>query len=111
MNTQRIGLTAGFVALLMIACGGGTQPEATAEEMRRGRGEQLFSTHCTLCHGKDGKLGINGAKDLTVSALTQAEMIALVSTGKGVMMPYKNVLTPTEIEAVVKHVRSLRTVP
>jgi mono/diheme cytochrome c family protein len=35
-------------------------------------------------------------------------MIAQVTNGKGAMMPYKNVLTAAEIEAVVAHVRSLR---
>ena len=70
-------------------------------------GAKLFHTYCTLCHGKDGRLGINGAKDLTVSILTRDEMIALVGNGKGVMAAYKNVLSPAEIEAVVAHVRTL----
>jgi cytochrome c6 len=74
----------------------------------RSRGAQLFSTHCTLCHGKDGKLGINGAKDLTASTLTKDEMSALVTNGKGVMAAYKNVLSKAEIEAVVEHVRTLQ---
>ena len=71
-------------------------------------GAKLFSMHCTLCHGKDGRMGVNGAKDLSVSRLTREEMIALVGNGKGVMAPYKNVLTPAEIEAVVAHVRTLQ---
>lgn len=75
----------------------------------RSRGASLFSTHCTLCHGKDGALGISGAKDLRVSTLTKDEMIALVTNGKGAMAPYKNVLTKAEIEAVVEHVRTLHS--
>jgi hypothetical protein len=35
-------------------------------------------------------------------------MIAMVTNGKGAMMPYKNVLTPKQIEAVVDHARKLR---
>ena len=51
---------------------------------------------------------MNGAKDLGLSSLTRVEMIAMVTNGKGAMMPYKNVLTPKQIEAVVDHVRTLR---
>jgi len=32
----------------------------------------------------------------------------LVANGKGTMMPYKNTLTPQEIEAVAEHVLGLR---
>lgn len=82
--------------------------ESAAPPGARSRGAQLFSTHCTLCHGKDGKLGINGARDLTASTLNKDEMIAMVTNGKGVMAAYKNVLTKAEIEAVVDHVRTLQ---
>jgi mono/diheme cytochrome c family protein len=34
-------------------------------------------------------------------------MIAIVRNGKGAMLPYKDVLTPEEIAAVVEHVRKL----
>ena len=63
--------------------------------------------HCELCHGANGKLGFNGAKDLTASTLSRAEMVAQVSNGKGRMMPYKNTLSIKEIEAVVDYARAL----
>ena len=63
--------------------------------------------HCELCHGANGKLGFNDAKDLTASVLSRAEMIMQVSNGKGKMMPYKNVLTAKEVEAVVDYTRTL----
>jgi cytochrome c6 len=65
--------------------------------------------HCELCHGANGKLGFNDAKDITVSTLSRAEMLAIVTNGKGVMMPYKNALSKAELDAVVAHVRTLRT--
>lgn len=34
-------------------------------------------------------------------------MIAMVRQGKGAMMPYKDVLTAKEIDAVVEYVRTL----
>ena len=68
----------------------------------------LFDTHCTLCHGADGKLKMGDAKDLSISTLTREEMIAVVTHGRGTMMPYKQVLSAEEIEQVVDHVRTLK---
>jgi len=97
---------------LVLSCGW----EASSATLARaadgpGGGAELFNANCALCHGRKGDLGMNGAKDLTVSTLSRPEMIALVSNGKGVMMPYKNVLTPKQIEQVVDHARTLRKAP
>lgn len=93
------------IALLVIACGSSAGDAPDGKEASRG--EQIYRMHCVLCHGKDGKLGFNGAKDLTTSTLTKEQMVKQVSDGKGKMMPYKNVLTPKEIEAVVEYTRGL----
>ena len=50
---------------------------------------------------------MSGAKDLSISALSREEMIAIISNGKGSMMAYRNVLTSKQIELVTEHVRSL----
>lgn len=102
-----------FALVAMLACSSTSDgPEASATiTAAPPDGAKLFQMQCTLCHGRDGKLGLSGAKDLTVSALTREQMILLVTDGKGMMMPYKNVMRPEEIEAVVDHVRSLRTTP
>ncbi len=100
-------LLAVLSTVLVLSCASETT-EAANPPGGKSRGAALFSTHCTLCHGKDGKLGLNNAKDLSVSTLTKEEMIALVTNGKGVMAAYKNVLTKAEIEAVVEHVRTLQ---
>lgn len=93
------------IVALVLACGNAAGP-APAEEGAR-KGQQLFRMHCELCHGANGKLGFNDAKDITVSTLSRAEMLAQVTNGKGKMMPYKNVLTAKEIEAVVDYARTL----
>ena len=105
---KRILLIIGTPVLLFMAC---SSSDARADGKGRqpvDQGAKLFSMHCTLCHGKDGTLGLNGAKDLTRSLLTKEEMLAIVANGKGVMMPYKNALSKAELEAVVAHVRTLR---
>lgn len=105
MNTHHIVPLA--IGLLLLACGSSTLDGTMAEDAGKSPGQRIFDMNCTLCHGRDGKLGLNGAKDLTASTLTKAEMIARVRLGKGAMMPYKDVLTAKEIDAVVEHVRAL----
>lgn len=98
-----------LIGLLLLACGSASVDTANAGIKERTPGELLFIKNCTLCHGRDGKMGINGAKDLSISKLTRAEMIAMVEQGKGQMMPYNKVLSAKEIELVVEHVRTLST--
>ena len=93
--------------LLAVACGSADAPVELTADSGMDRGEQVFRMNCVLCHGADGKLGFNGAKDLTKSTLSKEEMVARVREGKGTMMAYKNVLSAKDIEAVVAHVRSL----
>lgn len=109
MALTRLVLRGALLTVLAMACGNGTSPSGGAKMESAPNGSELFALHCTLCHGKDGTLGINGAKDLSVSVLSRDEMIALVSEGKGAMMPYKNVLTQKQVELVVDHLRTLRT--
>lgn len=105
MRTSLIGVIT--VMLAMLACGGNSA-SADMAGAAPSKGDKIYNTQCTLCHGKDGGLGISGAKDLRQSTLTREEMLALVSNGKGAMAPYKNVLTKAEISAVVDHVLGLR---
>ena len=76
---------------------------STVEEI----GKNVYNTKCMMCHGDDGKLGLSGAKDLTTSAMTRDEKIALVQNGKNSMMPFKDQLTQEQIDAVVTYVESL----
>lgn len=94
------------LAVLVLACGSTNSPVETMEGAES-LGRVVFNTNCALCHGRDGKAGLNGAKDLTRSTLTKEEMTLIIRNGKGAMMPYKAVLTAPEIAAVVDHVRKL----
>ncbi len=71
-------------------------------------GPKIYKQYCVVCHGPDGKLGLNGAKDLTISKYTEAERIVQVTEGKGAMTPFKNVLSPEEIKAVVAFTFTLK---
>ena len=72
-------------------------------------GEKIFKQYCVLCHGIDGKLGLNGSKDLTISKLPMDSVIHQIRKGKGAMLPYKDVLNEAEIDSVINYVISLRT--
>ena len=63
----------------------------------------LWKQNCSICHGKNGKLGINGAKDLSLSELSLGPRIEIIAKGKGVMTPFENALTKQEIEDLAKY--------
>ena len=71
-------------------------------------GQSLFETNCTTCHGSDGKSGVLGAKDLSVSAMTKEQMIEIITNGKNTMTPFGNVMTREEIGSVADYVQTLK---
>ena len=71
-------------------------------------GEQLYNVACAACHGVDGKLGLTGAKDLTLSSLSHADKVLTISEGKGNMTGFKDQLSEQEIEAVTAYVDSMK---
>ncbi len=96
----------GLVGVLLAcsaACG-------AMEEKPGSPGEAIFWDQCVMCHGRMGDLKMSGAKDLTKSALTKGEMIAIVTNGKAGMIGYGERLSKKEVEEVVDHVRSLHEV-
>ena len=69
-------------------------------------GKEIFEEKCTLCHGSNGKLGLSGAKDLSVTALDHQNIITIITEGKNAMASYKAVLTHEQIEAVANYIES-----
>ncbi|MBL7825023.1 MAG: cytochrome c [Saprospiraceae bacterium] len=72
-------------------------------------GIQIFKQNCVLCHGADGKLGLNGAKDLASSQMRTQDRIALIQNGKSVMPAFGRSLSLGEIEAVAKFTTTLNS--
>lgn len=71
-------------------------------------GKKLFKQNCVICHGIDGKLGLNNSKDLTKSALTMDERKAIIKNGKGTMLPFDAILSAEEIQAVTEYTFKLK---
>ena len=69
-------------------------------------GKQIFTEKCALCHGGDGKLGVSGAKDLSVTQLAHAGIVDIVTNGKNTMAAYKGALTAEQIEEVASYIET-----
>ena len=85
-------------------------PEAApiAETGQVDAGQTLFAQNCAVCHGTDGKLGLNGAHDLTKSNLNAAGRTYMVSNGLGKMPSFQGKLTEEQIQQVVAYSLTLR---
>ncbi len=98
--------------LVLVACGSDStssngdsnEAEDPAEEAAAAiDGQKIFRTYCITCHGIDGKLELNGAKDLGLSEMSLDEKILHITNGKGLMTPFKGILTDEEIKAVAEY--------
>ncbi len=96
-------------------------PAATPDEVAMGR--DLYAKNCAECHkdsGKGGKVTVDG-KTLDPDDITTAKMAAkpdeklteyVVNGFPDDGMPaFKDKMTPEQIKAVIKHVRSLQKPP
>ena len=71
-------------------------------------GYAIYKKNCVACHGLDGKMGFAGAKDLTQTKTSIAEIEQQVSKGKGAMSAFEKLLTKEEIKAVSQYAYELR---
>ena len=94
--------------LAMTACGGSSQTEANSTSGKTISGEQIYNDNCVICHGVDGKAQMAGATDLSVSTLNAEAASAVITNGRNGMRSFSSELTKDEIDAVVKHIESLR---
>jgi mono/diheme cytochrome c family protein len=97
--------------LFMASCGSNaakpvaTDPIASETELP---GKAIFTRNCKLCHGVDGTLGVSGAANLSISALTVDEKIQVITNGRRGMASFKQQLTPGEIRMVAEYVETLK---
>ena len=96
-------------ALLIASCGSGSsQTVAAAAAPVPPDGMAIYKQYCIACHGANGKLGLSGAKDLSLSVLTMEERVRLITNGKNMMTPFNEVLSTEEIEAVAQYTFKLK---
>ena len=86
------------------------------------QGAAIYAQRCVLCHGAGGKGDGPASASLNpkprnhtdgsyMNAQTDAQLLEVLHNGKGAMPGWKSVLSEDEINAVLKHVRSLAVPP
>jgi len=110
-----------FLLFELTVIGVSGQRRRTTKKSAAARADDLFRTNCARCHGADGHgdtpLGHTyNAPDFTDpewwrkhSNITGTRtLVAIVTRGKGRMPAFGKKLTPSEIGALVNHVRRFR---
>jgi mono/diheme cytochrome c family protein len=103
MSTKKI--VAGFGLALMFACAAWAQGDA----------KDVYLDKCSVCHGADGTAKTVKGRKLkmsdvhqTVSKQSEADMIAIVTNGKGSDMDgFSKDLSADQIKAIVQYYRGL----
>lgn len=71
-------------------------------------GETVYKTYCVTCHGLYGDMGASGAFNLQTSVLSVDERINVITNGRKVMTPFKEILSPEKIKAVAEYTLKLK---
>ena len=73
-----------------------------------------FKGKCAMCHGPDGagstvgkSMNVPDLRSAEVQKLPDAQLVQIISEGKGGMPPFKNALSEDQIHSLVTYVRSL----
>ncbi|SNC76033.1 Invasion gene expression up-regulator, SirB [Hymenobacter gelipurpurascens] len=93
-----------------VAAAADAAENADAPDAALTAGKAIFTQRCTPCHGADGRLGLNGARDLTKSNLNAAGRVYMVTNGSlSKKMPsFQQQLTEAQIQQVVAYSLTLR---
>jgi len=107
---QFIYLTVVISSLMVFACGNDATTKNIASSKPLSnleKGMKIYKKYCVACHGLNGKMGMNGAKDLTQSQLSLTERKLLIANGKNTMTAFKSILDAEEIKLVAEYTMSL----
>ncbi len=91
-------------ALVAFVEGLGAEPPDTSQPSLVALGAGLFADNCARCHGPDAAGGSGPA--LKHSALTDVEMVSVISNGRGNMPSFSEILTSADTTALVAYVES-----
>lgn len=111
---MRVSIVFAFIIAIVFACGVEKSSDGTKNaSMENGivqtqvdplaAGKKAYKQFCVPCHGMDGKLGINGARDFAESDLKLEERIEVITNGRGMMTAFKSVLKPEQIKAAAEY--------
>lgn len=105
-----------LAVLLLAACGGASEatapPEPTgaqADDPALVQGRAVYLSSCASCHGLSGQ-GASGprlAGEMTERYPDVEDQIAVVASGPGLMPAFAGVLSPEQLEAIVRYTREV----
>lgn len=84
----------------------GCSSESGTNEVKSGL--DIYKSRCMTCHGTDGRMGMNGAKELPSSPLSLEQRIEVVANGRNIMPAFKGIMSDEEIKAVVEFTMTLK---
>jgi len=127
MNKAQDLIVLALLTVGMIACGSksdsasasskiGAKKEASASNggssakssSSNRKGKLVYKQYCVICHGGDGTLAVSNATDLSTSTISLEDRIDQITNGKGLMTPYKDILSKEQISAVAEYIEELR---
>lgn len=72
-------------------------------------GKLIYVNKCAQCHGEIGNGGASGAKDLSLSIMSDEEKKLAIRSGKNAMPGFKeDVLNDADLNAVVQYIKTLK---
>ena len=110
-------LISGAAVLALALVTGCARSAPASQDTTRVDGRQLFAQACAKCHAADGSGGLpmatNGPRPIDLRnpewqrTRTDEAIEAAIRDGRGAMPPFAGVLTPEQMHALARHVRSL----
>lgn len=104
-----------LLAFVVLACGSAEtdnnskqKPAKAKKVAKKVDGKKIYKNYCVTCHGLYGDMGASGAKNLTESTMTLDERVEIITNGKGVMTPFKDLLNEEKIKAVAEYSMKLK---
>ena len=98
---QRLALSSFIILALAI-------PQIAAAQS----GADTYKAKCAMCHGADGSgkaaMGTKPLGSADVQKMSDADLNAMITNGKGKMPAYKGKLTDAQIGDLVKFIRTLK---
>ena len=101
----------GLLATMFYACSqssGANESTASTTSKPAVDGEKVYKTYCVTCHGLYGDMGASGAFNLQTSVLPLEERINVITNGRKVMTPFKELLSEEKIRAVAEYTLTLK---
>lgn len=103
MTIRRLRQIALFTFILALAL-----PQIAAAQT----GGDTFKAKCAMCHGVDGSgkaaMGTKPLGSADIQKMSDADLNAAITNGKGKMPAYKGKLTDAQIGDLVKFIRTLK---